>query len=231
MQISKPALLLSSLLSLTASCTAIFVPDEDNDGVIRCDTVSDCKPPIGNNHFSYECVRGNEQSENSPKVCAPSYTQVKCNPGSFGKDSDYANYFAKAMESSGYGNSCEMTLGKEGCPPNAGMCDPGLERNAQGICHDPDADYLALYLSEGGEDVKHQFCSWYFCSDEFICSPTGFCELCDPNAEIDEEGSNSNKACVKYFVAGAPSPVYLGEGQCNKDGKTKPSEAKFGDVP
>ncbi len=74
----------ASLLAAFAlsSCTAILVPDEDDDGVLRCDVTSDC-PKI-------------DLEPGADKVCSADYETIPCGSNAYPGDHPLSQLTAAA---------------------------------------------------------------------------------------------------------------------------------------
>lgn len=232
---------LVSLLLLAAgftasACTAILVPDEKDDEVIRCNNTQDC-PTITDNRVVSQCVYGEGQADNSDKVCTSAFrTNVGCNPMEYPVEHPLTEAYNDATDNASkalYGNCAPENAGKAGCPSNAGACDAGLELRSDNLCIDPNEPQPTINPSFdagvelAGKDVLDQFCRWYFCDDSYVCDPNGFtCKPCDPDDPFAEGG------CGTIYLNGARSSVYtdvLSDGNCEGDLETE--EVSLGPVP
>jgi hypothetical protein len=217
------------------ACTAILVPDQKDDGVVRCNNTEDCDESDDNRYVSL-CVYGEGQAENTDKVCAPTFAEVSCDPTlpPYMGDSPFSTAWEAAQLSAAY-VACEVEdYGKRGCPPDVGQCDEGLTAidnvftgNGQ-LCEDTGAILGAAPANADdakGQDVKDRLCRSHFCDDTFVCDTNlHVCRACDPDSEFTAGG------CFEVFIQGAPSSVY-DEASCNENGNTSPTEAEFGPVP
>jgi hypothetical protein len=223
---------------VASACAAFYPPDEDDDGVQRCNTSEDCDD-IDDNRYVAQCVYGEGQPENSPKVCIADFDQIECGGEVYGLDHPLTeNYLAAVDAKAAYGQCEEGDRGKAGCQPmDGGQCLEGFElNNESGACWDPDAPLQAIYppavggLDIAGQDVKDQFCRWYFCDETFVCGKSGSRELCQPcsGTSLDDYGSGS---CGELFIDGAPSTVYTSLDNANCNGDRITADAQFGDTP
>jgi hypothetical protein len=229
-----------SLLTLLAgftisACSAFFVPDEDDDGVARCNTTEDCKDPNDNRHIA-QCVYGEGQPENSDKVCSSAFRELTCHPqvqNGEGALEDLYDEVTSNQVKVLYSSCAAENEGKQGCEPGASGCNEGLEV-IDGICDDPDALYPAINPSQvgltdiAGQDVLDQLCRFYFCDESFVCDQTGtkpICRQCDPNEPYGAGG------CGTLYIQGAPSPVYTDVAQSNCSGEIDLADVAFGPAP
>jgi hypothetical protein len=183
-------LALPALAVLLSACTAFYPPNEDDDGVARCDNVGDCEVPESS-HWDVECVHGDDQDQSTPKVCAPVFRIVSCDPMDYGNDHPLTTKYQEALDTNGVYVGCdEMNkAGTKGCDPRPGAddrCDGDMIINAFGVCDDADAPYPAVPATPelAGKDVLDQFCRNYFCSDEWMCDAstgTPVCRPCTPS--------------------------------------------------
>jgi hypothetical protein len=232
---SLPKMSLLLGLGLVASaCTAILVPDADDDGVDRCNTSEDCPAP-GDTRYQAACVFGADQDEGSDKVCTTVYNvEVNCISEAFDMTHPYRMAWDDAQDSQAYNEICaEEDLGQEGCGRDLnGQCNDGLEfSETYSTCVDPDKLLKAVSVPLSGEgfeagfDVNDQICRYHFCDERFVCNQsTGKCEICTEGETMENGG------CVELYTAGARSTVYLSEehGEC---GDVKGGESMIGDVP
>lgn len=232
-----PAFLL--LAGFTASaCTAILVPDSNDDGVERCNNSADC-PDTGDNRYVSQCVRADTQSDNSDKVCAPSYGKIECGGMAYGGEHPLAMAYDGAVAAKGaYGQCDEENRGKRGCPPmDGGVCNSGLEiNNLSGTCDDPNDPIPAIYppdvggIDIAGQDAKDQFCRWYFCDESFVCAKSGSKELCRPCSGKDPENFGDG-GCGTLYIQGEPSTLYTSLDGANCSGNRETTEVEFGPAP
>lgn len=184
-----------ALAVLVSACTAFFPPDEDDDGVIRCDNVGDCEVPE-NSQWDVECVHGDDQDESTPKVCAPVFRIVGCDPQrDFASDSAVLQKYEEATSSKGIYVGCDdmNQAGTKGCDPRPGAtdrCDDNMVINGFGVCDDPDAKYPAVPATPelAGKDVLDQFCRNYFCSEDWTCDASTGTPVCRPCATPNADG-------------------------------------------
>lgn len=247
-------LALPALAVLLSACTAFYPPDEDDDGVMRCDNVGDCEVP-DSSHWDVECVHGDEQDESTPKVCAPVFRIVSCNPmdAAYNGDHPLATKYQEALDTNGVYVGCdEMTqVGTKGCDPKPlgenPRCNDGLEVNAFGVCDTPGADYPAVPATPelAGKDVLDQFCRNYFCSDEWMCDASTGTPVCRPCTPVDPEGvpGIGLGGCAELYTKAADgtavqSSVYAVDSSCGENGlSSNPTDAlelaaeKIGPVP
>lgn len=229
------ALFLTGTFAASA-CTAILVPDTDDDGVVRCNNTEDCEQPTDNRYRS-QCVRADEQDANSDKVCAPFYTDISCNGAGYSGDHPFFLAYEDATDSmskSTYGACLEENFGKRGCPSNAGACNDGLEVREDNICDDPNDPIPAAYPPDvgsvdiAGQDVLDSFCATYFCDDTFVCDTSSFnCVQCDTN---DPE-SFGEGGCGRLYIQGELSPAYVPLDEANCNGDQNPEQLTYGDAP
>lgn len=230
---------LSLFIGFTVSaCAAFYVPDEKDDGVQRCNNGEDCDP-IDDNRYVAVCVYGEDQPENSSKVCAVDFdTKIECGAESYDGNHPLSIAYADAVANKGaYGQCSDDNQGKRGCAPKAGMCNEGLKiNNASGICDDPDDPIPAVYPPDvggvdiAGQDAKDQFCRWYFCDETFVCATVGQKEVCQPCSGTDPEDYGDG-ACGQLYVQGEPSPIYTSLDGANCEGRLATTEAQFGPAP
>lgn len=210
MQVVRNSLLLSLSL-VVGACVAFYPPDEDDDGVQRCETSTDCSgPEYEDTRITGQCVEAAEDS--APKVCVAAWTQVNC-VGMGSMVNELGTFYDMAANSSAY-VGCDMeNLGKPGCASNSGVCDDGQspisEGEFAGICPHPESDmgWKAYPPRDGvfpaGSDVQDQACRHFFCDRTFVCNTTSrICEPCDPDAAPGEGG------CVEMYLQGEPSQIY-----------------------
>lgn len=234
-----------SALSLLAgfsisACTAFYVPNEDDDGVQRCNTTEDCDD-IDDNRYVAQCIFGSDQPENSSKVCAVDFDQIGCGEETYPMDHPLSVAFADAVDAkAAYGQCSDENRGKRGCQPLEGECDEAaglVINNATGTCDVPNPTIPALYppsvggVEIAGQDAKDQFCRWYFCDETFVCAKAGSRELCQPCSGTNPDDYGSG-ACGQIYIQGEPSTIYtpnLDDANC--DGQRNTSEAVFGDTP
>lgn len=236
--------LFSFAMAFTVSaCAAFYVPDEDDDNVQRCNTTEDCDD-LGDNRYVAQCVYGEDQPENSSKICAADFDQVECGGEVYNADHPLSVAYAEAVANkAAYGQCTDENKGKRGCAPRAlndpmGQCDEGLQlsNEAGGICDDPDDPIPAVYPPEvggvdiAGQDAKDQFCRWYFCDETFVCAKRGSRELCQPCSGTNPADYGSG-ACGELYVQGEPSPIYTSLADANCNGKHGSDEADFGPAP
>lgn len=220
-----------------SACSAFFVPNVDDDGVVRCNTTEDC-PDLDDNRHRPQCVFGEGQPESSDKVCSSAFAEINCDPVPYSTipDNDFANTYADATSNQNkvaYTACADENKGKQGCAPLAGVCDAGLEE-IDGVCDDPDALYPSINPSKvggidiAGQDVQDSFCRYYFCDESFVCDNRGskpLCKPCDPNAAFGEGG------CGTLYIQGAPSPVYTDPNAGNCNGSIDADDVQVGDAP
>lgn len=231
-----PALLL--LAGFTASaCTAILVPDEEDDGVERCNNSEDCKE-IDDNRYVAQCVHADGQPENTDKVCVADLEKIPCGDVYDGEHPLSMAIDAAEAAKAAYGQCSTENRGKRGCPPmDGGVCNEGLEiNNATGTCDDPDDPLPAIYppsvggVEIAGQDAKDQFCRWYFCDETMVCVQSGSQELCRPcsGKNPDDFGDGG---CGEIYIQGEPSSIYLDADAGNCSGNRSTTEAEFGPAP
>jgi hypothetical protein len=231
-----------SVLSFTAgflasACTAILVPDEDDDGVNRCNNLQDCKD-IKDNRYRPQCVHADGQPENSDKVCVADFAEIRCGGEFYNADHPLTkSYLAAVASKAVYGQCSTDNRGKQGCPPPAGEpCDPGLEVNEAGTCDDPDNPIPALHpptvggIDIAGQDAKDQFCRWYFCDETFVCARSGSVETCRPCSGTDPNNSGGG-ACGELYIQGERSSIYTELDDANCNGDLPSTDATFGPTP
>ena len=214
-----------------AGCSAILPPDQDDDGVERCDTADDCTAPASN-RLEAVCALGEGQSDASPKVCVAEYTTISCATAA-GIDNLTEAYDAAVLDLGGYYARCtEENLGKRGCPgaPGSG-CEAGLIV-VEGICQ-VEGDLVRGYSSteDRGIDVKDQYCRYFFCDDSFVCGPDDTCVPCTPGVPVGQGG------CGDLWINGMVSAVYDIDGcksateAVQNDPDTFPSDSPFPATP
>lgn len=225
-------LVVPALAALLSACTAFYPPDEKDDGVDRCDNVGDCEVP-DNSQWDVECVHGDGQDESTPKVCAPVFRIVSCDPTDYKDDHPLSLKLQEADETNGVYVSCDemMHAGTKGCSarpksdPN-GECDAGLVKNVYGVCDEPDAMYPAVPARPelAGLDVLDQFCRNYFCSDEWMCDQSTGTPVCRPCKPVEDDTDQIGQgACAELYTKGADgkaarSTVYDVDSSCGKNG-------------
>ena len=194
-----------------SACTAILVPDVDDDGVQRCNTSQDCSASADERYVA-QCVFGEGQPENSDKVCVATFKDnVGCNGANYPMTTRFFEVHSDATSNAGKAAyvACAMeNLGKIGCRPDpANGCESGLEENPAGVCDD--ADQLAINPSDydiddlAGQDVRDQFCQAFFCDENFVCdSGNNTCKPCEDGEAYGEGG------CGRIYLQGAASTVY-----------------------
>jgi hypothetical protein len=223
---------------LASACTAILVPDESDDGVVRCNNTDDCKK-ISDNRFVSVCDRADGQADNSDKVCVADFEVVNCGGEAYNGDHPLSVAYGEALAAKAlYGQCTEENRGKRGCQPQmGGVCNEGLAiNNASGACDDPNADIPAIYppsvggVDIAGQDAKDQFCRWYFCDETFVCARAGSRERCQPCSGTNPDNYGRG-ACGQLYVQGEPSSLYtpVDDGNCN--GTQPTTEAEFGPAP
>ncbi|KIG19509.1 hypothetical protein DB30_00018 [Enhygromyxa salina] len=228
---------------VASACTVIFVPGEGADGVIRCKTSQDC-PELEDNRWRLQCVYGQDQPQDTDKICAPYFEQVECSPGAYPDDHPFALLWADATNDLSrimYGQ-CDPSLGgaqgMQGCPAIDGVsCEAGLEVREDGICDDPNASSPAVYGPDvggaaniAGQDVRDQFCRARFCDEAFVCDTSGLKRLCKPCEGNDPEDFGSG-GCGTLFVQGARSPVYTDLAGANCSGDQADEDVELGTAP
>ena len=233
---SRMSLLLAGFA--LSACTAILVPDQDDDGVARCNNTEDCVQP-SDNRFQAVCVFGEGQADNSDKICAPEFQEINCNPEAYSGDHPFVVRYGEATTNQAkaeYGACEEENRGKRGCQPqDQGVCESGLELNSDGYCDDPDASIPAIYppivggVDIAGQDALDQFCAWYFCGEDWVCDTGGPKWTCKPCSSSDPFGEGG---CGQLYIEGEPSPIYqsLDGGNCN-DGTKADTEVVLGAAP
>jgi hypothetical protein len=223
-----------------SACAAFFVPDEDDDNVERCNNFDDCAK-IPDNRYTPQCVHGEGQPENSSKVCAPTYAEVRCDTKAYNDQHPLSEAIADAVAAKAAYGMCSMeNRGKRGYQPNAGVCNEGLEPHPiSGTCDVPNATIPALYppsiggVDSAGQDAKDQFCRWYFCDETFVCAARSgsTVELCQPCSGTDPKDYGRG-ACGQIYIQGEPSPIYTdGTAGANCNGNVATTEALFGSAP
>ena len=215
-----------------SACTAILVPDVDDDGVARCDVTTDC-PEIDDNRYVAVCTLPEHVDPGTDKICTADYESVLCGSTAYAPSHPLTQTLAAAAaDPSRYGNCASELLGARGCGPSTDGCAPGLAVNPYGTCDVPDGEVFSvgagqLELDEAvGRDVEDRFCRAYFCDERFVCSHrTGQprCVLCDPTRFFGLAG------CGTLYVQGQPSSVYLDvEATGNCEGDKPSTEIVFG---
>jgi hypothetical protein len=238
MRTSVQALLL--ITSFTASaCTAILVPNEDDDGVDRCNNTDDCPVLDDNRHVSV-CVYGEGQDEMSSKVCVADYREINCKPENYDMTHPFVDAYDEAVDSVGsYVGCLPENLGKQGCGVSMTMpCLDGLALNDADICDDDDPNTLPAIsptkvpddIEAAGQDVADQFCRWRFGDENWVCDTTAsqgrwICRDCDPTEEFGKGG------CGTLYLQGAPSTVYTDLADANVSGDLEDTLVTFGPIP
>jgi hypothetical protein len=215
-----------------SACTAILVPDVDDDGVARCDVKTDC-PEIDDNRYVAVCVLPEDIDPGADKICSADYEAIGCGSTAHAADHPLTQAYQDAAADPGrYAECSSELLGTRGCGPDEGACAPGLAVSPYGTCDDPDAEFFSvgagqLELEEVvGRDVGDQFCRAYFCDERFVCSHVTTqprCVLCDPVRFFGRSG------CGTLYIQGQPSSVYVDVEQTgNCDGDMPSTELVFG---
>jgi hypothetical protein len=219
--------------------------ETEDDGVARCDNVDDCVSS-DDSRWDVECVHGEDQDLSTPKVCAPVFRTVSCEPNDYPADHPLRTTYELARTAPGVYVGCDVDdLGSQGCgprPDGGAACDEGLSLNRFGACDDPAATFAAVPGSPAlaGLDVLDQFCRNYFCSDEWMCDAstgTPVCRRCDGDGETLGEG-----ACAELYTrtsdGAVRSTIYDVDTSCAENGlSSDPSEAprlaaeKLGKIP
>jgi len=209
MQAVRNTLILS--LSLAAgACVAFYPPDEDDDGVERCESSTDCKgPAYDDSRIVGECVEAAEDS--APKVCVAAWAPTNCNGMQAQMGSPLRTAYDAVIASDDYPSACsDENLGKPGCAPNMGECDAGMPVMVGSVfvCPHPNAaDGWVAYppsMDRRGLDVLDQACRHFFCDRTQVCNTNGFtCEQCDPDKPIGEGG------CAEMYVEGELAPALM----------------------
>lgn len=230
--------------SFTASaCTAILVPNEDADGVVRCNNSGECPTLADNRHVS-QCVYGADQSESSSKVCVADFDpDIGCKPENYEGTHPYVEAYEDATDNASKGQYIPCSsenLGKQGCGFNIDFpCAEGLAPNDKNICDDTDPntpeaispkELLDAELEPAGQDVADQFCRWRFGDENWVCDTTApggrwLCRDCDPAKEFGQGG------CGQLYLQGAVSTVYTDLADANVDGDKDDTEVTFGAIP
>jgi hypothetical protein len=190
-----------------AACTAILPPGPDQVGVDQCGNSEDCAG-LGygeDTRQKGECVT--DDAVNAPGVCMEAWEEPSCDPVGYPQDSEFFMAFDQ-VDPSAYAGCAEANNGKAGCPPmDNGQCEDGLTPQAyEGVtgevCLRDDGMILPPTVDRAGDDVRHEFCRWFFDDDSFVCNfSTSKCVPC-------EESDPDAGGCVVAYVNGAPSPVY-----------------------
>ncbi|NVB38945.1 hypothetical protein G6O69_13975 [Pseudenhygromyxa sp. WMMC2535] len=228
------ALLLTAGFAVSA-CTAILVPDEGDDGVVRCNNTEDC-PDIEDNRYRSQCVFGDGQDQdNSDKVCAADFEVIGCNPQNYDGDHPFVTLYEDAVDAKAAYVACtEENRGKRGCLNSGGSCEAGLELREDGVCDDPNDPLPAIYPPDvggadiAGQDVMDQFCRSYFCDEEFVCDTSTSnwtCRRCSTSDPFAEGG------CGLLYIQGARSSVYEDASLGNCDGTLETEEQVLGTAP
>lgn len=200
--------LLSSLTLAATACVAFFPPDEEDDGVTRCETSNDCNgPEYDDTRIEGQCVEAAD--DNAPKVCVAEWTRVNCNP-ELGQLKQYYDALVMDPAYMAGANCDEANRGKPGCLPGMNGCDEGTpiteEGPSQGLCPHPRPDEFSVIppASEGelaGQDLADQACRALFCDEKFVCNRTSQqCVQCDPTKAPGDGG------CAEVFINGERSP-------------------------
>lgn len=239
---------------LVSACSAFYPPTEEDDDVDRCDNVGDCAVPE-NSRWDVECVHGDDQDQSTPKVCAPVFRIVPCDPQAFSTDDAVLQKYEEATSSKGVYVGCDEAnkAGTKGCDPRpAGgdpRCDGNMIINQFGVCDDPDAEYPAVPATPelAGKDVLDQFCRNYFCDEDWMCDASTGTPVCRPCATPKDGVPGIGEGGCAELYTKAPdasdegalrSSVYDVDVSCGKNGlSTSESEArklageKIGPVP
>jgi len=240
---ARPTLLAALLLAgFTASaCTAILVPNEKDDGVVRCNNSTEC-PTLDDNRTRSQCVYGEGQDQKSSKVCVADFAEINCNGGTYEGTHPFAEAYAEATDNgskASYVGCTTENLGKRGCGYNIDTpCADGLVPNDKDICDDTDPNtpeaISPTKLPEGveaaGQDVVDQFCAWRFGDENWVCDTTGsqgkwVCRDCDLAKEFGQGG------CGQLYLQGVVSTVYTDLADANFDGDKDDTEVTFGAIP
>jgi hypothetical protein len=241
MRPSVHALLLITTFTASA-CTAILVPDESEDGVVRCDNSGDC-PILDDNRHRSQCVYGDDQDEGSSKICVASFAvDINCRPEGYSGEHPFVEAYEEATDNASKGQyiGCtEENIGKQGCGFSGDVaCAAGLVANEDGICDDEDPNTppaisptkVVDTIEPAGQDVVDQFCRWRFGDENWVCDTTApggkwLCRDCDPDKEFGQGG------CGLLYLQGAPSTVYTDLADANIDGDLPDTEVTFGEIP
>lgn len=223
----------SLLASFSGSaCSAFFVPDSVIQG---CNTSSDCSA-IADNRFIAQCVYGDGQPEGSEKVCVADFREVGCNAADYGGGHPFFEIYSNATSTQNrpaYRSCDPENDGMRGCEPGVAGCAAGLTENIMGVCDEPDAEFPAVSPGDfeldevAGQDVKDQFCRFYFCDESFVCDTSGsrqLCRRCDPNESFGKGG------CGTLYIQGAPSTVYASLDNANCNGNKDVEDVIFGEI-
>jgi hypothetical protein len=228
-----------------SACTAILVPDEKDDGVVRCNNSDECPSPeeLDDNRYVSECVYGEDQAQSTSKICVAGFSDVvECKPTSYPGGHPYDEAYKDATDNVSKGQyvGCSTeNIGKQGCGFNIDFpCADGLAPNDKDICDDTDPNTpeaisptkVVEGLEVAGQDVADQFCAWRFGDENWVCDTTGpsgkwLCRDCDPGKEFGQGG------CGRLYLQGAVSPVYTDLADANFDGDKEDDLVTFGDIP
>lgn len=224
-----------------SACTAILVPDKDDDGVIRCNNSGEC-PTLQDNRYVSQCVYGEGQEQSTSKVCVADFAEINCKPEAYDGMHPYVVAYEDATDNaskSQYVGCTAENIGKQGCGFNImTQCAAGLAPNDNDICDDTDPNTpeaisppkVIKDVQAAGQDVADQFCAWRFGDENWVCdttAPSGkwLCRDCDPAKEFGQGG------CGQLYLQGAPSTVYTDLADANYDGDKEDVEVTFGPIP
>ncbi len=234
--LEKRLLALPFVFATAAACTLVLPPDEDADGVQRCQNSEECRD-LGDNRLEASCFTDNDQPDGADGVCIATYFDLRCDPELFPAADMHP--FGEAFEDvdqNAYVGDCE-TAGERGCAPDAGSCAAGLEvtqvmvgDSSVTICDDPGATLKAMpgTINTAGQDVQDNFCRWYFGDNNFVCDTSvsggARCRPCDADKDATRGG------CYETWLNGARSPVYVdcAEGSSCNGGNQGTTDAVFG---
>ena len=232
---SLRALGLLAVFTLGA-CTAILVPDVEDDGVARCEITADC-PETGDTRYVPACVLWEDKDPAAQKICSADFRDVPCGSNVYGASHPLTLAFLAARSNKASYQACAPEqLDSLGCGPNEeGACDEGLELNVYETCYDPDALLPAVGIGQVedfdeivGRDVQDQFCRSFFCDASFVCSNRGQRPICVPCRYDRYLGSGG---CGVLHVEGEPAWPYLDVEAGNCAGELESEDIDYGEPP
>ena len=216
---------------LLGACTLILTPDEDDDGVVRCDTTADC-PELVDNRYVSVCALPDD--DDADKVCVADYETIPCGSTAYPPSHPLTQVSLAAATNPGrYAECAAELLGSRGCGPGPDGCVEGLVLNPYGTCDDPSAEVYSVGAGQlelddvVGRDVGDQFCRAYFCDERFVCSYRGTQPRCVP---CEAERYFGRAGCGVLYLQGEPSSVYLDAKVGNCAGDLASADVPFGAI-
>lgn len=209
------------------ACTAVLAP---KDEVTRCGNADDCDA-TGDNRYVPLCKF--EQGSDPTKVdgiCVADYEpSIECDPTHLVQFTEHPITIA-ASKSACAKTSCDpMNNGKLGCPTLDNACLEGTPMQFEEYMYCGADDVVPGFGLPDELELKHisdMYCRSYFCDEDFVCGPSGKCQLCEGEDFLAG-------GCGTVYVDGAPAPVYvddktLAHGCAGADVET--NDAVFGEA-